>query len=143
MPIFLVVSIGILILVLTSGCSTTNDTSSLNHNPAQEPASLPTMFQVRYYDKCISSSGGKELNITYTVDDGIITACSGTYKHPAPVERRGETDTEPCDVNKILSTDLMFRYPFNVPTDFSMNNLSGEETYFCQGFGNRSWEVLI
>lgn len=47
-----------------------------------------------------SSGASRNLDITYTVKDNVITSCSGTYK---VMSGDGNNYTEPCDFSKLMN----------------------------------------
>ncbi len=118
--IFIILLVGIVLLSIL-GCS----------------RSLTT-FNVAYYGKYTSSAGDRILNITYMVTDGAIVSCTGTYSYPAPQERYGQTDTEPCNVTRLNN------HEYNVPLELITTMPSGAPREGSSQYGPRrySWSIV-
>ncbi|GEM_PF-4017872 len=101
----------IISFVFVSGCAV--------QPPAPKPQ-LINSFKVNYYGHYVSSSGDRILSVIYTVKDGQIVDCNGTYSYPASQERFGQTDSEPCNITKLVSKG------YNAPVELITSILSND-----------------
>lgn len=71
-------------------------------------------FKANYYARHTSSAGDRVLDITYTVLQGNIVDCEGTYSSPATTEQMEQgifENVENCDLNKLINKE------YNVPLE--------------------------
>ena len=78
----------------------------------------PANFAVKYYATYTSGSGDRILDITYSVKNGMIVSCEGTYSFPPSQAQRDAGITadnqEPCDVNTLRNNQ--YNVPLNLIT---------------------------
>lgn len=93
-------------------------------------------FDVKYNSKYSSSGGDRVLDIIYSVQDGVITSCEGSYTFSGT----DGNQTEACDLNKLKNKQSPFVVE-KLLTEFS----KGEETKgeVRDGPLTYNWEIIV
>lgn len=86
-------------------------------------------FKVDYHAEYSSSGGDRFLDIVYTVRDGVVVSCEGTYSFPPSSDQRGaginKNNTEQVDIQKLLNRD--YNVPIVLFTSVAKNQKMGDE----------------
>ncbi|MEX0920391.1 MAG: hypothetical protein WDZ69_02300 [Candidatus Pacearchaeota archaeon] len=93
-------------------------------------------FDVVYYSEHSSSGGDRILNITYSVRDGTITSCEGSYFFSGTDGDR----TEPCDLTKLKNQESPFVVQ-NLITEYSKGEKMSDEV--IDGPSRYSWQIIL
>lgn len=97
----------------------------------------PEKFDVKYYAKYSSSAGTRILDITYTVENGEIISCQGTYT----TDMTDGKNVKECNLEALTAKDYtVYNVPLELITTIPEDQkMSGEVR---QGPGSYKWEII-
>ncbi len=100
-------------------------------------SNLPKNFKVVYNGARLVDGGRNNLDVTYTVQDGKITDCTGVYTE----NRDGSSNLHGCDFELILNNSydvplngVVYRYPLFGELNGTYISEDGKEGY--------KWQIL-
>ena len=128
----------LLTLILISGCSQKGIYSQpVLNDTVQNGTSLLSatteLFTVKYYASHSSGGGTRTLNITYTVKNGEIVSCDGTYI----ADMTDGKNSSVCEVEKMKTKQ--YNVPLELITTLSQDTKSGEVR---DGSSWYTWEII-
>lgn len=86
-------------------------------------------FKVDYHAEYSSSGGDRFLDIVYTVRDGVVVSCEGTYSFPPSSGQRGaginKNNIEQVDVQKLKNGN--YNVPIVLITSIAKNQKMSDE----------------
>ena len=96
------------------------------YRASQEPTQN---FKVDYYAEYSSSAGDRMLSITYSVREGVIVSCEGTYSFPPSSEQMSagmfENNVEQCNIQKLENNE--YNVPLELITSISEDQKRSDE----------------